>query len=84
MRLTKGKQYRFDWLDTYSFIGWHNEEEINDLTMKCLQKTVGFFVKEIKDWYVLATHHNPHNNFKDWGTVCWIPKKSVKKIKNVS
>ena len=59
--LVKGKQYRFEWLDTYNFIGWYFEDDINEKAVKgYFQATVGFFVKEVKEWYVVAMHHNPN------------------------
>ena len=85
MKLKTGKIYRFNWLDTYNFLGWHFEDEINKKAVSgYFQSTIGFFIKEVDNWYVVAMHHNPNTElgFPEWGNISYIPKACVKKIWN--
>lgn len=81
--LKKGHIYLFEWNDTYSYTKWVDEEDIDELTQKVVQSSTGIFVKETKDWYIIAMHKNPHDNFRPWGTPCWIPKQCVKKVRRL-
>ena len=80
-KLKKGEIYKFEWNDTYSFDGWFNEKDIEELTVPGLfQNTVGFYIKTYLDWHLIGAHMNDHDGFKPYGNICWIPKKCVKKI----
>ncbi|GEM_PF-2686832 len=85
-KLTKGKMYLFEWNDTYNFVGWHYDEAIAEKEVKTFQKTLGFFVKQSKTFFILATHHNLNVElgFPEWGTLSYIPMGSVKRITSVS
>lgn len=84
MVLKQNQSYSITWNDTYNHIGWHDLEDVKKKTLSyALQETVGFFVKEDKYWYIFAQHKNPHEGFMPWGTLCWIPKGCVQKIKKV-
>lgn len=81
----KGKIYRFEWNDTYSFDGWKNEEEIKELTLKNpLQITIGFFIEETDRWYIIGTNKNSHEHYKTWGCITWIPRGVVEKIQELT
>lgn len=82
-RFKKGQLYKFDWNDTYSHEGWFNESEIEALTLHVFQSTVGFFIAKRGDWYIIATHYNPHEPFKSWGTICWIPHKCIRAVQRL-
>lgn len=80
-KLKQGQKYLFEWNDTYGNHGWFDDEEIRKNTLTVVQQSsVGFFVQEIGDWYILATHKNEHRTFPRWGDVSWIPKGAIKKI----
>ena len=82
-KLKKGEIYKFEWNDTYGLGGWYDEDQIDDRTVDGIyQISTGFLIKETKDWYILATHHNKNDtlDFPTWGAVSWIPKGSVQTI----
>lgn len=87
MKLKVGKIYKFDWVDTYNFIGWHYEEDIDSRKVAGhFQSTVGFYVKGENDWHIVAAHKNPNTElgFPEWGNIVYIPKSAVKKVKSFS
>lgn len=84
--LKRGLRYEFLWIDTYNFIGWQYEDDIDGKTVdKEFQSTVGYYIKEIKGWYVAAMHHNPNYQlgFPQWGNIVYIPKHAVQKVKQL-
>ncbi len=81
--LIVNKKYQIIWQDTYNYLGWHDINDIDIKTVSCLQETVGFFIKETKDFYIFAMHKNVNSGFMPYGLPVWIPKGSVKKIKNI-
>ena len=83
MKLVKGKVYQIDWLDTFSFSGWYNEDELEEKTkdMTVFQRSVGMFAWENKDWIVITLTTNPNKEFCRWGAPTWIPKGVIKKLK---
>ena len=88
MRIPKmkiGDKYEIYWLDTFSFNGWWDDEELKKKTIKMnyLQRSVGILAGEDKDWIILATHENPIKDFARWGHPDWIPKGVIKKIKKI-
>lgn len=81
MKLLKGKTYKFEWSDTYGNHGWFDEMDIDKNTVSGpSQISIGFFVKERAEWYIIAKHKNIQKTFAPWGDICWIPKGSVKKV----
>lgn len=86
MKLQRGQTYRFEWNDTYNFVGWHYEEDLPDKEVETFQQSVGFFIKEATDWYIIAGHRNLNTKlgFPEWGNLVYIPKRSVKVIKKLS
>ena len=40
-KLQKNKPYLVEWIDTYSYSGWHSDDEIDELTKKDIVKTRG-------------------------------------------
>lgn len=85
-KLIYGKKYEVLWLDTYNFIGWHHEDEIDGKMIdKQFQSTLGYFVKEVKDWYIFAMHKNPNVElgFPEWGNISYAPKKCIQKIRSL-
>jgi hypothetical protein len=84
--LKQGEKYQIDWLDTYNFLGWHWEDEIDNKTVDYVfQSTLGHYIKTVKDWYIFAQHNNPNESFgfAKWGNVVYIPKGCVKAIKKL-
>lgn len=83
-KIIRGKRYIFEWVDTYNFLGWHHEDEINDKSIdrKSFQETLGFYVKSLKEWHIVAMHYNPNSElgFPEWGNICYIPRSAVKKV----
>lgn len=82
-KLIKGAAYEVFWLDTYNFLGWHFEDEISGKTInKEFQTTIGYFVKQVKCWYIFAMHKNPNVElgFPEWGNIAYIPKKTIVRI----
>lgn len=85
-KLKRGDKYEFLWLDTYNFIGWHFEDDIDGRTIdREFQSTIGFFIKRVKDWYVVAMMRNPNYElgFPQWGNICYIPCSAIKNITNL-
>ena|SRR3990167_2615019 len=84
-KLKIGSKYEIEWLDTFSFNGWWNDEELEKKTQKMnyLQRGVGILAKEDKDWIVLATHENPSKDFARWGHPDWIPRGCIRDIKKL-
>ena len=85
MKLIKGKMYQVEWLDTFSFNGWWNDDELREKSkrMNYLQVSAGIFAGEDKNWIILATHKNPDSEFNTWGHPDWIPKGTIKSIKRL-
>ena len=85
MKLVKGKVYEIDWLDTFGYSGWYDEEDLSEKakSMTMFQRSVGMFAWGNKDWVVLALTTNPNRDFRRWGAPTWIPKKVIKSIKRL-
>lgn len=83
-KLKPGKVYRFEWVDTYNFIGWHYEEDIDSQKVAGhFQETLGFYIKESGSWHIIAAHKNPNIElgFPEWGNIVYIPKSAIRKVK---
>ena len=84
IKLQKGEKYLIEWNDTYSFQGWHDDESIDDKTVQHhFQSTVGFYIKQSKDWIIFCAHYNPHEGFNSYGIISWIPTGSILNIKKL-
>ena len=80
-----GEKYEIKWLDTVSFNGWFYTE---DLKKKCkeinyLQVSVGIFAGQDRNWVILVSTENTHEDFARWGHPNFIPKGCIKKIKKL-
>ena len=84
-KLKIGGKYEIHWLDTFSFNGWWNDEELENKTkeMSYLQKSIGILAREDKDWLVIATHENPSKYFARWGHPDFIPRGCIKSIREL-
>ena len=81
IKLHKGKKYLIEWNDTYTFGGWHDDEDIDKRTVQNhFQSTIGYYIKQKSNWIIIAMHYNPHEGFNDYGNLCWIPTGSILKI----
>ena len=85
MKYKKGGKYEVKWIDTFSFNGWWDDDELKKKTqeMSYLQVSVGIFAAEDKHWIVLATHENPHKSMAHWGHPDWIPKGCIKSVRKL-
>ena len=85
INLKIGKKYHIQWVDTFSFNGWWEDEELKKRAkeMSYLQDSVGIFAGEYYGWIVLCTHENPNKAFSRWGHPDFLPKTSIKKIKEL-
>ena len=83
MKLLNGAIYKISWNDTYAHLGHHSLEDIDSKTTICLQETLGFFIKETPDFYIIAQHKNKNPDFMPWSVITWIPKGCVKKIQAI-
>ena len=85
MKLKKGHVYQFEWNDTYTYQGWHNMASIEAKTCEHgFQTTVGFYLKTISEWHVIAMHYNAQEGFDPFGNICWIPKGCVISAKKLN
>lgn len=85
-KLIRGEKYEFLWVDTYNFLGWHHEDDIDGKTIdREFQSTLGYFIKNIKEWHIVAAHHNPNvdDGFPEWGNVVYIPRSAILKVRNL-
>lgn len=83
-KLIVGSPYLFEWNDTYGKHGWFDDEDVRKNTLAASQQSsVGFFVQEVGQWYVIAKHKNEHMDFPPWGDLCWIPKHAVRTINDL-
>jgi hypothetical protein len=80
-KLQKNKIYLIEWVDTYSYSGWHDENNVDKLTQKDIIKTTGFFIKETNFFVILAMSLNTYEDFAPYGNIKWIPKGCIVKIK---
>jgi len=85
MKLKIGEKYHIYWVDTFSFNGWWNDDElkIKSKKMVMFQESVGFFAGEYSGFIILATHFDSDKDFKNWGHPDWIPKGCIKKIRKL-
>ncbi len=83
--MIQGRKYSIEWLDTFGFTGWFDAEDLKEKAkeLSYSQKTVGFFAGEDRNWIILAAHNNPHKDFRQWGHPTWIPKRSIKRIREL-
>jgi len=82
MILKKHNKYEIHWIDTYTYSGWYNEEGIDEKTDNHADISIGFFVKETKNFIILCMGLNTSNSdFSPYNTIKWIPKGFIKKIK---
>lgn len=85
--LQEGVVYSFSWNDTYSNGGWFTEAELDEKTViqaSELHTSVGYFVKQSGAWFIIATHRNPHDGFRTWGDLNWIPVGAVTNVRALS
>ena len=80
-----GERYEIKWFDTFSFNGWWDDDDLMEKTKKMtyLQRSVGIFAGQDKNWIILVTHENPHEDFVRWGHPDWIPKGVIQSIKKI-
>lgn len=84
IKLQKGEKYLIEWNDTYSFQGWHGEDDVDERIVKThFQSTVGFYIKKNKDWVIFCAHHNPHEGFSEYGLLSFIPTGCILNIKKL-
>ena len=63
------------WLDSSTQTGWLRKDEIMKNPLKC--ETVGFLVKENKKSLLLSLNRTQDENYKPFGDVICLPKKSI-------
>lgn len=73
------KAVYIEWLDSHGGEGWIRKEDIDEPKLKI--KSVGWLVKEHKDYVILTTSYN------DWNSVISqlaIPKIAIVKRRNLT
>ena len=84
MKLKKHHKYEIQWIDTYSYNGWYDEKDIDKKTNNHLDKTIGFFVKETKDFIIMCmTFNESDSDFLPYNSPKWIPKGFIKQIREL-
>ena len=84
MKLKKHHIYKIEWVDTYGYPGWFTEKEIDEkIKNSDAVKSVGFFVKETKDYIILCMGLEENKDFAPYNSPKWIPKGFIKKIKEL-
>jgi hypothetical protein len=82
-KLNKNSLYLIEWVDTYSYVGWYLESDIDKLTRDDSTKTVGFFVKETDFFIILSMVLEENKDFAPYSNIKWIPKGCIKEIKKI-
>ena len=68
------------WVDTFGYNGWFTEEEIDEKTYQPLEEFVGYFIKETKEFIIIAMGIQHSEDFAPYSTPKWIPKGFIKSI----
>lgn len=83
--MKRGKIYKIEWSDTFSYSNWMKEktiDELSDINKKSIE-SIGYFIKE-KNGFVIICQELEHNpDFMPFGNVQWIPRGTIKKIKEL-
>ncbi len=77
----KGDIIEIYWIDTFGYNGWYTEEEIDEKTKTSLEKFVGYFIKETKDFIIICMGLEDNDEFTPYNSPKWIPKGFIKQIK---
>ena len=67
-----------EWVDSYSIEGWQFLGDCKLAEIKC--QTVGFFVHETKNIYVVAQSRTTKGGFKPFADLISIPKVAITKM----
>lgn len=82
-KLIKNVPYEIEWVDTYGYSGWFTEKELDEKTGKSCNFTVGYFVKETKDYLIITMGRETSEDFAPYNTPKWIPKGFIKSIRKL-
>jgi len=83
MRLKKHHKYEILWKDTYNYMGWWDEEDIDDRTYEADVTTIGYFLKENRGYIIIVSAIQHNNDFKPYRNPVWIPKGFISKIREL-
>ena len=75
--------YLIDWVDSMSSSGWKTSEQIDEYIPKALCQSAGFFVKETKDFIVLALSRDLTEDNSPFADLISIPKVAILKRKKI-
>jgi len=81
IKLIKNVIYEIEWIDTFGYNGWFTEEEIDKKTEKVRESHIGYFIKETKDYIILAMGRDYNEEFAPYNSPKWIPKGFIRSIK---
>ena len=79
-----GDIIEISWIDTFGYNNWYTEKEIDEKTHQPLEKFIGYFIKETKEFIIICMGLEENEEFAPFNSPKWIPKgfiKSIRKLK---